>query len=89
MAIKLNHTIVHSRDKREAAEFFSELFNRPEPVFVACFTEGVEGGLIKERAGVVGHHARGADVVLVVVANAQGGVGDGQFPRRLGLDEYS
>ena len=32
MAIKLNHTIVHSRDKREAAEFFSELFNRPEPV---------------------------------------------------------
>jgi catechol 2,3-dioxygenase-like lactoylglutathione lyase family enzyme len=32
MAIKLNHTIVHSRDKRAAAEFFAALFGRPQPV---------------------------------------------------------
>ncbi|HEX6318413.1 MAG TPA: VOC family protein [Burkholderiales bacterium] len=32
MAIKLNHTIVHSRDQRVAAEFFAALFGRPPPV---------------------------------------------------------
>ena len=32
MTIKLNHTIVHSRDKRAAAEFFATLFGRPAPV---------------------------------------------------------
>ncbi len=32
MAIKLNHTIVHSRDRRVAAEFFAALFGRPPPV---------------------------------------------------------
>ena len=32
MSIKLNHTIVHSRDKRAAAEFFASLFGRPAPV---------------------------------------------------------
>jgi catechol 2,3-dioxygenase-like lactoylglutathione lyase family enzyme len=32
MAIKLNHTIVHSRNNREAAEFFASLFGRPSPV---------------------------------------------------------
>jgi catechol 2,3-dioxygenase-like lactoylglutathione lyase family enzyme len=32
MAIKLNHTIVHSRDPRAAAEFFAEIFGRPKPV---------------------------------------------------------
>jgi catechol 2,3-dioxygenase-like lactoylglutathione lyase family enzyme len=31
MAIDLNHTIVHSRDPREAATFFCELFGRPAP----------------------------------------------------------
>jgi catechol 2,3-dioxygenase-like lactoylglutathione lyase family enzyme len=29
MAVKLNHTIVHSRDKRAAAEFFTGLFGLP------------------------------------------------------------
>ena len=32
MAIKLNHTIVHSNDKRAAAGFFVDLFGLPEPV---------------------------------------------------------
>jgi catechol 2,3-dioxygenase-like lactoylglutathione lyase family enzyme len=32
MAIKLNHTIVHSLDQRVAAAFFAELFGRPAPV---------------------------------------------------------
>jgi catechol 2,3-dioxygenase-like lactoylglutathione lyase family enzyme len=29
--IKLNHTIVHSKDKRAAAEFFTQLFGLPAP----------------------------------------------------------
>ncbi len=32
MAIKLNHTIVHSLDARTAAESFAALFGRPAPV---------------------------------------------------------
>jgi len=31
MAIKLNHTIVHSKDPRAAAEFLSQLFGLPAP----------------------------------------------------------
>ena len=31
MAIKLNHTIVHSKDKRAAAQFFTELFGLAAP----------------------------------------------------------
>lgn len=31
MTIKLNHTIVHSRDQREAAKFFAEVFGLPAP----------------------------------------------------------
>lgn len=33
MAVKLNHTIVHARDKRESASFFAEMFGlaRPTP----------------------------------------------------------
>ena len=31
MTIKLNHTIVHSKDKRAAAEFFASLFGLPAP----------------------------------------------------------
>ena len=32
MPIKLNHTIVNVRDKRESANFFSEIFGLPKPV---------------------------------------------------------
>jgi catechol 2,3-dioxygenase-like lactoylglutathione lyase family enzyme len=31
MAIKLNHTIVHSKDPRASAEFLSQLFGLPPP----------------------------------------------------------
>jgi extradiol dioxygenase family protein len=31
MAIKLNHTIVHARDKRESAHFCAEVFGLPKP----------------------------------------------------------
>src|SRR5262245_40551545 len=31
MAITLNHTIVHARDKRESATFLTELFGLPAP----------------------------------------------------------
>jgi catechol 2,3-dioxygenase-like lactoylglutathione lyase family enzyme len=41
MSIKLNHTIVHARDKRESAEFLAELFGLPRPVPYGPFL-GVE-----------------------------------------------
>ena len=31
MAVKLNHTIVHARDKRESATFFAEVFGLAAP----------------------------------------------------------
>ncbi|OGA08267.1 MAG: bleomycin resistance protein [Betaproteobacteria bacterium RIFCSPHIGHO2_12_FULL_69_13] len=31
MSVKLNHTIVHARDKRASAEFYSELFGLARP----------------------------------------------------------
>jgi len=31
MAVKLNHTIVHARDKRRSAEFFAEVFDLSTP----------------------------------------------------------
>jgi len=32
MSVKLNHTIVHARDKRAAADFYSSLFGLGKPV---------------------------------------------------------
>lgn len=32
MSVDLNHTIVHARDKREAAEFFCAILGLPDPV---------------------------------------------------------
>ncbi len=43
MTIKLNHTIVHVRDQRAAAEFFTGLFGLPEAVPFGPFL-GVEVG---------------------------------------------
>jgi catechol 2,3-dioxygenase-like lactoylglutathione lyase family enzyme len=37
MAISFNHTIVAARDKKESAQFFTELFGLPEPVPVGRF----------------------------------------------------
>jgi len=31
MSVRLNHTIVHARDKRVSAKFFSEIFGLPAP----------------------------------------------------------
>ena len=31
MAVKLNHTIVHSKDPRAAADFFASVFGLPKP----------------------------------------------------------
>ncbi|MCO1578030.1 VOC family protein [Crossiella sp. SN42] len=41
MAIELNHTIVHSTDKKAAAEFLTGLFGLPDPVPFGPFM-GVE-----------------------------------------------
>ena len=43
MTIKLNHTIVHSKDPRAASEFFSGLFGLPKPKPFGPFL-GVEVG---------------------------------------------
>lgn len=43
MTIKLNHTIVHSRDPRAASSFFAELFGLPAPVPFGPFL-GVQVG---------------------------------------------
>ena len=32
MAVKLNHTIVHARDKRASASFYAEVFGFAKPV---------------------------------------------------------
>src|SRR5258708_11898130 len=39
MTIKLNHTIVHSLDQREAAGFFAELFGLPAPTKFGPFLD--------------------------------------------------
>ena len=39
MTIKLNHTIVHARDKRASAEFFSQVFGLPAPVAFGPFLD--------------------------------------------------
>ena len=39
MAVKLNHTIVHARDKRASAEFYSSVFGFAKPVPFGPFLE--------------------------------------------------
>ena len=39
MAIKLNHTIVHSREPRAAAEFYTSIFGLPAPVRFGPFLD--------------------------------------------------
>jgi catechol 2,3-dioxygenase-like lactoylglutathione lyase family enzyme len=43
MSVKLNHTIVHSRDPRAASGFFAEVFGLPAPVPFGPFL-GVQVG---------------------------------------------
>jgi catechol 2,3-dioxygenase-like lactoylglutathione lyase family enzyme len=43
MTVKLNHTIVHSRDPRAASSFFAEVFGLPAPVPFGPFL-GVQVG---------------------------------------------
>jgi catechol 2,3-dioxygenase-like lactoylglutathione lyase family enzyme len=39
VTVKLNHTIVHSRDPRAAADFYSDLFGLPAPVHFGPFLD--------------------------------------------------
>jgi catechol 2,3-dioxygenase-like lactoylglutathione lyase family enzyme len=43
MAVKLNHTIVHARDKRASAEFYESVFGLGKPVAFGPFL-GVQTG---------------------------------------------
>lgn len=43
MTIKLNHTIVHARDKQQSANFLAEILGLPEPVPFGPFL-GVQTG---------------------------------------------
>lgn len=53
MPIALNHTIVAARDKRESAEFLTELFGLPDPVpFGHFLTVKLEYGVDLDYADV-------------------------------------
>jgi len=39
MTVKLNHTIVHARDKRASARFYAEVFGFAEPVAFGPFLD--------------------------------------------------
>lgn len=39
MAVKLNHTIVHARDKRASASFYAEVFGFAKPVAFGPFLD--------------------------------------------------
>ena len=39
MAVKLNHTIVHARDQRASAEFFSQVFGLPAAIAFGPFLD--------------------------------------------------
>jgi hypothetical protein len=54
-------------------------FDGAEAMFVARNAEGVEGGFLDENAARISHDAGGAEMVLVVITNAQGGIGNLQF----------
>ena len=63
MAVQLNHTIVHAKDKRESATFFTEIFGSPTVKFAIVrprcstrpFTE--RGSLIIDTTGRARHQA--------------------------------
>lgn len=39
MTVKLNHTIVHARDRKKSAEFYSQIFGLPAPVRFGPFLD--------------------------------------------------
>jgi catechol 2,3-dioxygenase-like lactoylglutathione lyase family enzyme len=39
MAVELNHTIVHARDKRASADFLAEIFGLPRPAAFGPFLD--------------------------------------------------
>ena len=39
MAVRLNHTIIHSRDQRAAADFYSAVFGLPKPTTFGPFLD--------------------------------------------------
>ena len=39
MPVKLNHTIIHSRDRRAAADFYSAIFGLPKPAAFGPFLD--------------------------------------------------
>jgi catechol 2,3-dioxygenase-like lactoylglutathione lyase family enzyme len=58
MAIQLNHTIVHARDKRESATFLAELLGLPEPepfgpFLIVEVANGVSLDFIDDHAGPI------------------------------------
>lgn len=58
MAVELNHTIIHARDKRESADFLAELFGlappqRFGPFMVVKTANGVSLDFIDDPSGTI------------------------------------
>jgi catechol 2,3-dioxygenase-like lactoylglutathione lyase family enzyme len=61
MAIQLNHTIVHARDMRESAKFFTEIFGLPDakpfgPFLVVNLDNGVSLDFIDAEGPITRQH---------------------------------
>src|SRR6266511_3224408 len=70
--------------------FLGELvvfLDQSKPVLIARGTERVEGSLFDERAFGIGHHTGGTQVILMIIADAQGGLWNLQFSRSAGDHE--
>src|SRR5690606_14378663 len=69
MAVKLNHTIVHSRNREEAAAFYAEIFGLPGPKpfgpFLALETAN------EVALAFLGHDAREAQPYASLAMEAQ------------------
>src|SRR4051812_20976001 len=62
------------------------LFDLAKPVFVAGNTEGIISNLFNERAVAICDDTGGAEMVLMIVTNTQGRVGDVDGRRSISFD---
>ncbi|HLS86935.1 MAG TPA: VOC family protein [Burkholderiales bacterium] len=69
MAVKLNHTIVHSRNREEAAAFYAEIFGLPGPKPFGPFLELETANEV--TLAFLGHDAPEAQHYAFLVSEAE------------------